>query len=146
MEEKRKNRILVVEDDPDTRFALSLLFEMEGFDIDLACDGEEAYSKAMEEQPDLIVTDINMPGVSGLDLIDHIKNDERLKHIPIVAMSAVERKQLKRAQELGAIAVYQKPVEYDKLFKFIASVMSSRRNRTRKQSRKPTPDLYTQPQ
>jgi hypothetical protein len=50
-------------------------------------------------------------------------------------MSAVERKQLSLAQELGAVAVYQKPVEYDQLFAVIAKVVSSRRNRVRK----PTP-------
>jgi CheY-like chemotaxis protein len=135
MAKKFKNRILVVEDDADTRFALSLLFEMEGFEVDLAGDGEEAYLSAINHQPDVIVTDINMPGVSGLDLIDKIKQDERLRHIPIVAMSAVERKQLSLAQELGAVAVYQKPVEYDQLFAVIAKVVSSRRNRVRK----PTP-------
>jgi CheY-like chemotaxis protein len=132
MVEKPKNRILVVEDDADTRFALALLFEMEGFEVDVAGDGEEAYSSAITHQPDVIVTDINMPRVSGLDLINKVKHDERLTHIPIVAMSAVERAQLSRAQELGAVAVYQKPVEYDQLFAVIARVISSRRNRARK--------------
>jgi len=132
MAEKFKNRILVVEDDADTRFALALLFEMEGFEVDVAGDGEEAYSNAITHLPDVIVTDINMPRVSGLDLINKVKHDERLRHIPIVAMSAVERAQLSRAQELGAVAVYQKPVEYDQLFTVIARVISSRRNRVRK--------------
>lgn len=132
MVENPKNRILVVEDDADTRFALALLFEMEGFEVDVAGDGEEAYSSAINHQPDVIVTDINMPRVSGIDLINKVKHDERLRHIPIVAMSAVERAQLSRAQELGAVAVYQKPVEYDQLFTVIARVMSSRRNRVRK--------------
>src|SRR5688500_4959041 len=108
-----KNRILLVEDDADTRYALSLLFEMEGFEVLSAVDGEEAYSKAVTEEPDLIVTDINMPNVSGLDLIKLIRENGKLEGVPIVAMSAVEKQQLNRAKELGAIAVYQKPIEFD---------------------------------
>jgi CheY-like chemotaxis protein len=130
MREHLNKRILLVEDDADTRFAMATLFEMEGFEVDLAGDGEEAFNKAIAFLPDLIVTDINMPRVSGLDLIKMVKHDERLRCIPVVAMSAVERKQLNRAEELGAIAVYQKPVEYDQLFALITRVMAARRCRT----------------
>lgn len=132
MEEALKSRILLVEDDADTGFALSMLFEMEGFEVELASDGEEGYERAFAFHPDLIVTDISMPGISGLDLIRLIKSNKRLRNIPVVAMSAVERKQLNRARELGAIAVCQKPVEFDQLFALIVSVISTRRNRNRK--------------
>lgn len=133
-----KNRILLVEDDADTRCALSLLFEMEGFEVLAAADGEEAYLKARSEEPDLIVTDINMPNVSGLDLIRLIKEDGNLQSVPIVAMSAVEKQQLNRAMELGAIAVYQKPIEFDQFLTVIAKLVSARHSRGRTQS---SPDL-----
>lgn len=126
-----KNRILLVEDDADTRYALAMLFELEGFDVISACDGQEAYLKAMIERPDLIVTDINMPNVSGLDLIRLVKEDGKLAGVPIVAMSAVERQQLNRAMELGAIAVYQKPIEFDNFISLIAKVVSARHSRPR---------------
>jgi adenylate cyclase len=122
-----KNRILLVEDDPDTRCALTLLFELEGFDVSSAADGQEAYLMAMTDQPDVIVTDINMPKVSGLDLIRLLKSDGKLAGVPIVAMSAVERQQLNSAIELGAIAVYQKPIEFDKFLSIIANLVSARR-------------------
>ena len=133
MSEKQKNRILLVEDDQDTRYALSLLFEMEGFEIDQASDGKEAYAKAARLRPDLIITDINMPNLSGLDLIELIKENSGLRQIPIVAVSAVDSKQLNQARELGAIAVYQKPIEYDSLIAFIARMLS-RRNCARKRA------------
>lgn len=126
-----KNRILLVEDDADTRYALAMLFELEGFDVISACDGQEAYLKAVTDRPDLIVTDINMPNLSGLDLIRLVKEDGKLAGVPIVAMSAVERQQLNRAMELGAIAVYQKPIEFDQFISLIAKVVRARHSRTR---------------
>jgi diguanylate cyclase len=129
-----KNKILLVEDDADTRYALSLLFEMEGFEVLAAADGQEAYQTAVSEEPDLIVTDINMPKVSGLDLIKLVKEDWKLASVPIVAMSAVEKQQLNQAKELGAVAVYQKPIEFDQFLALIAKLVSARHTRNRTQS------------
>jgi CheY-like chemotaxis protein len=133
MSSRFKNKILLVEDDADTRYALSLLFEMEGFEVLSACDGQEAYLSALSDEPDLIVTDINMPRVSGLDLIRLVKEDGKLAGVPIVAMSAVEKQQLNRAKELGAIAVYQKPIEFDNFLTVIAKIVSARHTRSRTQ-------------
>ncbi|HVF88714.1 MAG TPA: response regulator [Blastocatellia bacterium] len=133
-----KNKILLVEDDADTRHVLCLLFEMEGFEVLAAADGQEAYTRAMSEEPDLIVTDINMPRVSGLDLIRLVKEDGKLAGVPIVAMSAVEKQQLNQAKELGAIAVYQKPIEFDQFLALIAKLVSARHTRNRTQ---PSPDI-----
>ena len=129
-----KNRILLVEDDTDTRYALAMLFELEGFEVIPAADGQEAYLLAATRQPDLIVTDINMPRVNGLELIRLIKRDGQLAGVPIVAMSAVEKQQLNRAMELGAVAAYQKPIEFDKFLSLIAKVATARRMRSRNQS------------
>ena len=130
-----KNKILLVEDDADTRFALAMLFELEGFEVVDAADGEEAYLRAITEHPDLIVTDINMPKVSGLDLIRLVREDGRIAGVPIIAMSAVEKQQLNRALELGAVATCQKPIEFDQFISMIAKVVSARRMRSRGHSR-----------
>src|SRR5918911_1056209 len=121
-----KNKILLVEDDADTQMALAMLFEMEGFEVITASDGEEAYLRAVSESPDLIVTDINMPKVNGLDLIRLVRSDGRIEGIPIVAMSAVEKQYLNRAMELGAIAVAQKPIEFDHFISLVARIVSAR--------------------
>jgi len=126
-----KNKILLVEDDPDTQAALAMLFEMEGFEVITAADGEEAYLRAVSESPDLIVTDINMPNVNGLDLIRLVRSDGRIEGIPIVAMSAVEKQYLNHAMELGAIAVAQKPIEFDHFISLIARIVSARHRRGR---------------
>jgi CheY-like chemotaxis protein len=129
-----KNKILLVEDDEDTRIALSMLFELEGFEVINAADGEEAYLRAVTEHPDLIVTDINMPRVNGLDLIRLIREDGRIGNVPIVAMSAVEKQQLNRAVELGAVATCQKPIEFDKFISLVAKIVSARHMRNRAQN------------
>jgi len=131
MADESNNRILLVEDDQDTRMAMTMLFELEGFDVITAVDGQEAYLKAVSQRPDIIVTDLNMPKVSGLDLIRLIREDGRLAGVPIVAMSAVEKQYLNRAKELGAIAVCQKPVEFDQILSLIAKIVSARRMRNR---------------
>jgi CheY-like chemotaxis protein len=135
MSAKGKNKILLVEDDADTRAALAMLFELEGFEVVNAADGEEAYLRAVTEHPDLIVTDINMPRVSGLDLIRLVREDGRIASVPIVAMSAVEKQQLNRAIELGAVAACQKPIEFDQFISLIAKVVSARRIRSRGHNR-----------
>jgi CheY-like chemotaxis protein len=131
MIQENKNRILLVEDDADTRFALAMLFEMEGFDVMTAGDGEEAYNQAVSERPDLIVTDINMPKVDGLSLIKMISEDGRTASIPIVAVSAIDKQHLNQAKELGAVAVAQKPIEFDQFLSLIAKVATARSKRNR---------------
>ena len=133
MSSEVKNKILLVEDDPDTQAALAMLFEMEGFEVITASDGEEAYLRAVSESPDLIVTDINMPKVNGLDLIRLVRSDGRIEGIPIVAMSAVEKQYLNHAMELGAIAVAQKPIEFDHFISLVARIVSARHRRGRGQ-------------
>ena len=131
MSQEVKNKILLVEDDADTQVAMAMLFELEGFEVITAADGEEAYLRAVTESPDLIVTDINMPKVNGLDLIRLVRSDGRIEGIPIVAMSAVEKQYLNRAMELGAIAVAQKPIEFDHFLALIARLVSARHLRNR---------------
>jgi CheY-like chemotaxis protein len=126
-----KNRILLVEDDEDTRYALAMLFKLEGFEVITAADGEEAYIHAVGERPDLIVTDINMPKVDGLSLIKMIREDDRTENIPIVAVSAIDKQSLNQAKELGAIAVAQKPIEYDQFLSLIAKIATVRSKRGR---------------
>lgn len=134
MSQEVQNKILLVEDDTDTRAALAMLFELEGFEVITAADGEEAYLRAVTECPDLIITDINMPKVNGLDLIRLVRSDGRVQGIPIVAMSAVEKQYLNRAIELGAIAVAQKPLEFDHFISLVARVVSARHMRSRSYS------------
>src|SRR2546423_6730956 len=85
MVHEAKNKILLFEDDSDTQAALTMLFEFEGFEVITATDGEEAYLRAVAECPDLIVTDINMPKVNGLDLIRLVRSEEHTSELQSLA-------------------------------------------------------------
>jgi len=119
-----RSRILLVEDDGDISFALSKLLDAEGFDVIRAADVAEAYYDALTFAPNLVVTDIDMPILSGLDLIRLFKQREALSDIPIIAVSAMDTNRLRRARSLGAAAAYQKPLDYERLITKIRALIS----------------------
>jgi CheY-like chemotaxis protein len=80
-----KTRILVVDDEPSLRETLGMLLMSVGYDVAMAENGVSAVSQLSVAAPDLIVTDLNMPQMSGLELISHVRS--RYPSISIVAMS-----------------------------------------------------------
>lgn len=122
----RLGKILVVDDDEASGSALITLLELEGFEVIYAADGQEAFLKAIAEQPDLILTDLNMPNIRGLDLIRLIKQETTLAAVPVVAMSAAEKQHLICATEAVAAAVFQKPLEFHQVVAFITALTGSR--------------------
>ena len=81
--------ILIVDDEPDVLTYLSTLLGDHGYDTILAKDGEEALAKLKANLPDLITLDISMPEKSGVKLYREIKEDSRLKKIPIIIVTGV---------------------------------------------------------
>lgn len=88
---KAKKRILIVDDDADVRECLSVILARNGYEPVTAADGEEALNKAVQSPPALILLDLLMPGKSGVKFLNEIKQDESLRHIPIVVQSAVRQ-------------------------------------------------------
>jgi signal transduction histidine kinase/DNA-binding response OmpR family regulator/streptogramin lyase len=88
---KQKHLILIVEDKPDVQSLLSKLFAQQ-FELQIAADGQEALNylnqPELERAPDLIITDLMMPNLDGLTLIQQLKTDERFKLTPILVLSA----------------------------------------------------------
>ena len=119
-------RILLVEDDGDTSLALSMLLGVEGFEVIRAPNVAEAYDDSLAVAPDLVITDIEMPLLSGLDLIRLFKRHPALEDVPIIAVSAMARNRLQRARVLGAVAVYQKPLDYERLISKIRTLIPGR--------------------
>ena len=85
MPNRSKAQILVVDDDPGVRESLEMLLMSAGYDVATANDGISAVSYLSRTVPDLIVTDLNMPHMSGVDLISHVRSLH--PSVPIVAMS-----------------------------------------------------------
>ena len=72
-----RKRILIVEDSADTRFVYAAILNLDGYEVLEAPDGESGVGMALEQHPDLVITDINMPGLSGFDVARRIRADER---------------------------------------------------------------------
>jgi DNA-binding response OmpR family regulator len=104
--------VLVVEDDPVILRLLEVNFELEGFTVYLAHDGTEGIEVAIASKPDVIVSDIMMPNVSGIELVQALKADESTASIPIVLLSAkAQTGDLKAGMDAGADDYVTKPFE-----------------------------------
>ncbi len=82
--------ILVAEDHPDSRDALRTLLEAYGYEVFVAGDGAEAVQRAVEIHPDLILMDLMMPGVDGMEATRRLRSESDFRDVPIVALTAME--------------------------------------------------------
>jgi len=113
---RRSRLVLVVEDDPETRQFYSDAFEREGFLIDQAHNGFQALEKAFAHPPDLVLTDIAVPGIDGIELCRRLRADERTRLIPLLAITGYgDRQYSDRARGAGADQVLAKPCDVDQL-------------------------------
>ena len=102
--------ILVVEDEADILELIQYNLSREGFSVTGAMTGEDALYKATKHTPDLIVLDLMLPGVNGLEVCKRLKNDERTQHIPIVMLTAKgEEADVVTGLEMGADDYITKP-------------------------------------
>jgi len=82
-------KILVVEDDQNLRLTLTELLRLEGYAVVTARDGDEGYLQAMTHQPDLVITDLNMPILDGIELARLLRGQRgKIAGVPIIALSA----------------------------------------------------------
>ncbi|MEM7667143.1 MAG: response regulator [Pseudomonadota bacterium] len=104
-------RIMVVEDNDLNRKLFCDVLKANGFDVDPVADGESVLATARETSPDLIIMDIQLPGVSGVDLIEAAKRDGLLRQIPVLAVTAFAAKgDEERIRSAGASGYLSKPV------------------------------------
>jgi DNA-binding NtrC family response regulator len=119
-----KKRILIIEDDEEMRSLLKDFFEEEGLETDSVNNGSEAFRKLVKESFDLIITDIRMPGLTGLDILPGIKKLH--PEAPIIVITAFGTEEVhRRAIERGATAYLEKPIHFHKLKTMIHEIISS---------------------
>ncbi|MFA6974156.1 MAG: response regulator [Parcubacteria group bacterium] len=98
-----KKKIMIVEDDSFVMDIYHTKLEQENFEVIEAVNGVEAVKKLQEIEPDLILLDIIMPYMDGLEVLQKIKSDDRLKRIPVVLLTNLSQKEeVNRGLELGA--------------------------------------------
>jgi len=114
-------KVLVVEDHHDTSFLLCRLLKMEGYEVEHAIDGMVGFSTATSAHPDLIVTDIQMPRMDGIEMIKRIRGSRPISGTPIIVMSAYGKRLINDAIEAGADAFVEKPIDLDNLLATIKS-------------------------
>jgi two-component system, cell cycle response regulator DivK len=109
------NRILVVEDRDDLRTILvAILKRFCGYEAIEAVNGAEAIKKAIFEKPDLILMDLDLPDISGIDAAKAVKENPNTAHIPIVAQSAWSSRQWKgKVLRIGMVDYLEKPVSME---------------------------------
>lgn len=97
------SKILVVEDDISLREIYSIRITAEGYEVVTAGDGEEALAVAVREKPDLVLSDVMMPKISGFDMLDILRHTPETANIKVVMMTALSSEdQRKRGEQLGA--------------------------------------------
>ena len=118
------SKILIVEDDKDTRQLLKIRLESQGYETAFAADAVGAISAAREERPDLILLDMGLPGGDGVVVMERLKAFPALESIPVIVVSARDPGSTSaRAADAGAEAYIQKPIDHYALLDAIHRVL-----------------------
>ncbi|MEH2228395.1 MAG: response regulator [Nostoc sp.] len=129
---KTQHSILVVDDNPDLRTYVSEIFRRNGYHVQTARNGHEGHSRAKEILPSLIVTDLMMPLVSGLEMIQMIRKEETLKGTPIILLTAkVDEETRIEGTEHGADAYLAKPFNDRELLAEVRNLLALKENERR---------------
>lgn len=119
-----KKRILVVDDEVDLVETVRFSLELEGYEVLVAFNGEEALNQARKESPDLILLDLMLPKLDGYKVCRLLKFDERYKHIPILMLTAkTQEKDKATGMETGADEYITKPFDMDELMKKVKNYL-----------------------
>ena len=108
--------VLIVEDDPATRHFYTVALELDGFRVDQAHNGHQALEKALAEPPQLIITDIAVPGLDGIELCRRVRADSRTRDVPVLAITGYgDRQYPDRVMLAGADHVLSKPCDGEQI-------------------------------
>ena len=118
-------RILIAEDEPDIRELVAFTLRFAGHEVTATSNGEEAYHKAQEIIPDLIMMDVRMPRMTGYDACRAMKQIPALKDIPVVFLSAKgQESEIQSGLEAGAEDYLLKPFAPDQLVERVRAILS----------------------
>ena len=116
--------VLYIDDNETNRFLLLALLQRSGFEVLAAADGKEGIDMAAAQRPDLVLMDIEMPGMSGIEATRRLKAMPETKDIPVIALSAHDdRKRMSEARAAGCAAYVLKPLNLPVLLGKIQEVL-----------------------
>jgi CheY-like chemotaxis protein len=116
-------KLLIVEDNSTIRELFAAALGEAGFSVVLAGDGCAGLECARRERPDLIITDVEMPHLNGIEMIQRLRQDPELTGTPVVVLSAMQAGVLMQAAAAGASEVMQKPVQLLTLINIVKQIL-----------------------
>lgn len=120
-------KILIVDDTMTVRMLQKMILQREGYDLQEASDGAEALMKIEAAPPDLVLLDVMMPKVNGIEVCRQIKTSEKTRSIPVIIVTTLgEQHQVQQAYEAGCDAYVTKPISKVELMDKIKSLLDNR--------------------
>lgn len=123
---RMSKRILIIEDHDETRELLRMALERRGYQVTMAEDGVRGYDTALFLKPDLIVTDIQMPGADGVHVVRRVRDTASLEKTPIIVTTAFGTGTATFSLQLGANAYEPKPIDPESLLSTVRRLLSER--------------------
>ncbi len=121
-----KKRVLIIEDEREISLILKMRLENAGYEVLQAFDGEDGLESAKTEAPDLILLDLILPKIGGLQILEELKNDEKFKKIPIILVTGLAQELDEvRYGALKADGYFLKPFDTMELMTAIADFIKS---------------------
>jgi CheY-like chemotaxis protein len=138
-------KVMIAEDDKNIAAALEIRLKAAGYEVQMVPDGFRCYSRAVTQQPDLILMDIFMPIGSGLEVAQELERTG-LADIPIIFMTASKEKNLReKAKKLGAVGFFEKPFDPEKLLAAISRALVTSHSTTLTGTLKSAVSMTTKP-
>jgi DNA-binding response OmpR family regulator len=132
MLDDKKTRILIIDDDIGFRDLLRIHLSSAGYQVQVAEDGVTGGRALLEQTPDLIISDVNMPFLDGFELLSLMRSDAGTAAIPVILLSGrSDGDTMAKAVELGAADFLTKPVTRDQLLESVQACLERSRGRTK---------------
>ncbi len=138
-----KAKILIVDDLPKNLTMLATYLKVEGYQVDILSDSTEVIDFLKENNQDIILLDVMMPKINGFDLCQMIKNEDDLKDIPIIFLTALtDQEHILKAFEVGGVDYLSKPFQITELLARVRTHMENKRYREKLESLNATKDKF----
>lgn len=117
-------RVLIVDDEPNIVLSLEFLMQQAGFEVATAADGETALQQVRTQAPDLVLLDISLPGISGFEVLETLRQEPAFKQLPIVMLTAHGREvEKEKGLALGADDYITKPFSTRQLVEKVQALL-----------------------